>query len=187
MKRFFALLISSLLLAACSSTDVITDYNPRADFARFQRFIWADELETVKAEEGTLQNSPFLKDHLRASLTEQLKNGLYQHVDSLDKADFIVRYYLLSAPDTVSRSPRLGIGLGSFSGHVGISSSVGIPLGKDSLHRNVQILIDLLDAKDKKLSWRGSLVIELDDQDPKENQIRIDRAVAEIWAQYPPK
>ena len=42
-------------------------------------------------------------------------------------------------------------------------------------------------AKSSKLSWRGAMVIELDDQDPKVNMDRIDRAVAEIWAEFPPK
>ena len=48
-------------------------------------------------------------------------------------------------------------------------------------------MIDLLDGNTKALSWRGAMVIELDDQDPKVNMDRIDRAVAEIWAEFPPK
>ena len=62
-----------------------------------------------------------------------------------------------------------------------------MPLGKDKINRNVQIMIDLLDGNTKALSWRGAMVIELDDQDPKVNMDRIDRAVAEIWAEFPPK
>ncbi len=68
-----------------------------------------------------------------------------------------------------------------------MSTSVGVPLGKDKINRNVQIMIDLLDGNTKALSWRGAMVIELDDQDPKVNMDRIDRAVAEIWAEFPPK
>jgi len=98
-----------------------------------------------------------------------------------------VRYYVTQAADTVDRSPRLGIGLGSFTGNFGMSTSVGVPLGKDKINRNVQIMIDLLDGNTKALSWRGAMVIELDDQDPKVNMDRIDRAVAEIWAEFPPK
>ena len=45
----------------------------------------------------------------------------------------------------------------------------------------------LFNGNSKQLSWRGALVIELDDQDPKVNMDRIDRAVAEIWAQFPPQ
>lgn len=183
MKSLLLSLLLPPLLYACSSTKVVTDYNPRSNFATYQQYRWYQPSDSQAAG----QISPFLAEHLRSSLEHRLKTGLYRQADSLEDADFIVRPLILPAPDTINRSPRLGIGMGSFSGNVGISSSVGIPLGKDTLNQNIQILIDLLDAKSQKLSWRGSLVIELDGQDPKQNQIRIDDAVAEIWAEFPPR
>ncbi len=174
------------LLAACSSTKVVTDYNPRANFASYQKYRWA-EPETEKHNDKASFISPFLKEHLHNSLSQRLKTGLYQEVSRTERADFIVRPLILPAPDSVERSPRLGIGMGSHSGNIGIGTSVGIPLGPDKINQNIHIFIDLLNAKDEKLSWRGSLVIELDRNDPKENQARVDRAVAEIWAQFPPR
>lgn len=173
------ILAAATLLAACSSTDVRTDYNPRANFANYQRYEWSADSGADKTV------SPFVVEQVKASLKTQLDSGLYTIADK--NADFVVRYYVSQAADTVDRSPRLGIGLGSFSGNFGMSTSVGVPLGKDKLNRNVQIIVDLLDGNSKQLSWRGALVIELDDQDPKVNMDRIDRAVAEIWAQFPPQ
>lgn len=180
MKRNALLaIVTSLLLSACSSTEVRTDYNPRADFSGYQHYQWA-------ADSGAAQGvSPFIAEQVKASLTTQLATGLYTAVDK--NADFLLRYYVAHAAETIDRSPRLGIGLGSFSGNFGMSTSVGVPLGKDKINRNIQILVDLLDANTQALSWRGSLVIELDDQDPKVNMARVDRAVAEIWAQFPPQ
>ncbi|MBD2857982.1 DUF4136 domain-containing protein [Spongiibacter sp. KMU-158] len=184
MKFLFSIMMSVMLLAACSSTRVVTDYNPRANFTTYQKFTWAADPASNQANTAI---SPFLQEHLKASLSQRLKTGLYQEVQKIEQADFIVRPLILPAPDTIDRSPRLGIGLGSFSSNVGIGTSVGIPLGADRVNQNIQIVIDLLNAKDQKLAWRGSLVIELDSQDPKENQIRIDDAVSEIWAEFPPK
>lgn len=172
-------LLTALLVSACSSTDVRTDYNPRANFASYQQYSWSEDSGADKSV------SPFIAEQVKSALKTRLDSGLYKLRP--DGADFLVRYYIAQAANTIDRSPRLGIGLGSFSGNFGLSTSVGVPLGKDKVNRNVQILIDLLDGPSKALSWRGSLVIELDDQDPKVNQARIDSAVGEIWSQFPPR
>ncbi len=180
--KLFALFAPLLVIAlsGCSSTDVVTDYNPRADFSRYERYTIADGSGADKAV------SPFIVDNVKESLQRQLKAGLYKQADDATKPDFLVRYYIAEAAETIDRSPRLGLGFGSFGGNFGVGTSVGVPLGKDKINRNIQIIIDLLNPADKKLTWRGSLVIELDDRDPKVNANTIERAVTEIWSQFPP-
>jgi len=170
-----------LVLSACSSTDVVTDYNPYTDFSSYQKYRWS---ETSGADKTV---SPLVVEHVKTALAEQLNIGQYKLAAKADQANFAVRYYVAEGAQTIDRSPRLGIGLGSFSGNVGIGTSVGVPLGKDKVNRNVQILIDLLDTETQKLSWRGSLVVELNDKDPKDNMARLHSAVAEIWSQFPPQ
>lgn len=172
------LLVGALLVSACSTTEVKTDYNPRANFASYQHYRFSSESGSDKGV------SPFVVEQVKSALSTQLTTGLYRQRP--ENSDFIVRYYIAHAANTIDRSPRLGIGLGSFSGNFGVGTSVGVPLGKDKVNRNVQIIIDLLDGSSKALSWRGSLVIELDDQDPKVNQERVETAVAEIWSHFPP-
>ncbi|AKH70492.1 protein of unknown function (DUF4136) [Spongiibacter sp. IMCC21906] len=179
--RLLITALTVMFLAACSSTKVITDYNPRANFSGYQQFVWAD------TSGGDKQVSPIAIDNVQTAFAEQLKNGLYKPAAKPDQADFIARYYVAEAAETIDRSPRLGIGLGSFTGNFGLSTSVGVPLGKDTVVRNIHIIIDLLNPKDMKLTWRGSLVVELNNKDPKANQIAINEAVAEIWSQFPPK
>ncbi|WP_269617876.1 DUF4136 domain-containing protein [Zhongshania sp. BJYM1] len=180
--KIFALIAPLLLLtlSGCSTTDVVTDYNPRADFSRYERYTISDTSGADKAV------SPFVVDNVKESLERQLKVGLYKLANSPENSDFLVRYYVAEAAETIDRSPRIGLGLGSFGGNFGVSTSVGVPLGKDKIVRNIQIIIDLLNPADKKLTWRGSIVIELDDRDPKANANAIERAVTEIWHQFPP-
>lgn len=180
--KLLALLTPLLLIAltGCSSTKVVTDYNPRADFSRYERYTISDTSGADKVI------SPFIIENVKESLQRQLKAGLYTLVDTQSNADFLVRYYIAEAAETIDKSPRLGLGFGSFGGNFGISTSVGVPLGKDKINRNIQIIIDLLNPVDKKLTWRGSLVIELDDHDPKVNANTIERAVTAIWSEFPP-
>jgi hypothetical protein len=164
--KIFALFAPLLMIAlsGCSTTDVVTDYNPRADFSRYERYTIADTSGADKVV------SPFIVDNVKESLQRQLKTGLYKQADTPANADFLVRYYIAEAAETVDRSPRLGLGFGSFGGNFGIGTSVGVPLN----------------PADSKLTWRGSLVIELNDRDPKVNANTIERAVTEIWSQFPP-
>ncbi|WP_373081227.1 DUF4136 domain-containing protein [Zhongshania sp.] len=181
MKTASALILCiTTLLAACSSTKVVTDYNPSADFGRYQRYIWS---ENSGADKGI---SPFIIDNTKTALESQLNTRSFRPAQKQQNADFIVKYYLAEAADTIDRGPRLGLGFGSFGGNFGVSSSVGVPLGKDTINRNVQIIIDFLNPTDMKLSWRGSLVIELHNSDPKANNAMILQAVTEILAQFPP-
>jgi hypothetical protein len=178
--RTLSLALIAILVGACSSTKVITDYNPRTNFGSYQRFVMAENSGADKTI------SPFIVDNVKESFSRQLKSGMYQLAADPKQANFIARYYVTEAADTISRSPRLGLGLGSFGGNFGASTSVGIPLGKDTVNRNIQIVLDLLNAADHKLTWRGSLVIELNDSDPKANANNIERAVTDIWRQFPP-
>ncbi|AMO67570.1 hypothetical protein DOK_00632 [gamma proteobacterium BDW918] len=174
------ILIVAMLLSACSTTNVVSDYNPNIDFSRYQHYLWS---ESSGADKNI---SPFIIDNVKAALQTQLSNRAYLKAPAPQAADFIVKYYLAEAADTIDRSPRLGLGIGSFGGNFGMSSSVGVPLGKDTVNRNVQIIIDFINPADMKLSWRGSLVVELHNSDPKANTAMIEEAVAEILNQFPP-
>lgn len=181
LSRYLAFAATLLLLTACSSPKVVTDYNPSTDFSSYQKYRWS---ETSGADKTV---SPLVVDHVKNALANQLDIGLYKLAAKADQANFAVRYYVAEGAQTIDRGPRLGIGLGSFSGNVGIGTSVGVPLGKDKINRNVQIIIDLIDTTTQKLSWRGSRVVELNDDDPKDNMARLSSAVAEIWSQFPPQ
>ena len=181
MKFASILIISfSAILSGCSTSKVITDYNPSSDFSAYQQYHWSEQ-------SGADKNiSPFLIDNVKTALHTQLKNRLLTQAQTPENADFIVQYYLAEAAETIDRSPRIGLGFGSFGSNIGVSTSVGVPLGKDTINRNVQIIIDFLNPSDMKLSWRGSLVSELHNSDPKVNAATIEQAVTEILAQFPP-
>lgn len=174
------ILYIATLISACSTTQVVTDYNPSADFSRYQRYIWSDNSGADK------EVSPFLIDNTQTALATELSGRLFRPAQAAQNADFIVKYYLAKAADSIDRSPRLGLGFGSFGGNFGVSSAVGVPLGKDTVIRNIQIIIDFLNPADMKLSWRGSLVVELHNSDPKANNEVIRQAISEILAQFPP-
>ncbi|MDX1505256.1 MAG: DUF4136 domain-containing protein [Spongiibacter sp.] len=180
-QRCCAIALILLMLSACASNDskVHTDYRPGTNFDRYQRFSWADD------SGGDKSISPFILEHVREALAQELKTGLYQPAPQ--QADFLVRYYVAEAANTIDRSPRIGIGLGSFTGNIGMSTSVGVPIGQDKVNRNIQILIHLLDAKTRTLSWQGAILMPLDDADPEANQHRVHQSVAKIWSHFPPK
>jgi hypothetical protein len=168
------------ILSACSTSKVVTDYNPASNFSAYQQYRWSEKNDADKTV------SPFVFNNVKAAIQTQLNNRLFTKADIPENADFIVQYYLAEAAETIDRSPRLGLGFGSFGGNIGVSTSVGVPLGKDTINRNVQIIIDFINPADMQLSWRGSLIIELHNSDPKANTASIEQAVNEILAQFPP-
>lgn len=172
----------ALLLTGCQGSGVTTDYNPAADFAHYQRYHWVEETSG-----GDKAIGPFIPERVRAALQRQLDQGLYRPAPAEAKPDFLVRYYVSEAAQTRDSRARGGVGLGSSTGNVGMGVSLGFPIGGTTVTREVQVIIDVLDAESGRLAWRGMKRFELGKDSPEEITEKVEKVVKDIWSEYPPK
>ena len=194
MLRRIALLGLALLLSACETMQVSNDYNPSVDFAKFQTWAWKDP---------ALQHQPNSL-MLKSDLTEQrimqaVSSGLDQRglrpAAAGSKPDLLVQTYLIVANRQEQIVTNYGYG-GPWGGPWGYAGGPwegywGAPMYNET--RNVvyqvgTLQIDLIDAKDGKLVWRGSAEKIVDNSPtPAERNAAIHEAVNKILANYPPK
>ena len=194
MLRRIALLGLALLLSACESMQVTSDYNPSVDFARFQTWAWKDP--ALQYQPNSLM--------LKSDLTEQrimqaVSSGLDQRglrpAATGSKPDLLVQTYLIVANRQEQIVTNYGYG-GPWGGPWGYAGGPwegywGAPMYNET--RNVvyqvgTLQIDLIDAKDGKLVWRGSAEKIVDNSPtPAERNAAIHEAVNKILANYPPK
>lgn len=178
----FLALALVLLLTGCQGSGVTTDYNPTAEFASYQRYHWLEETSG-----GDKAIGPFIPERVREALQRQLEQGLYRRAPEEAKPDFLVRYYVSEAAQTRDSRARGGVGLGSSTGNVGMGVSLGFPIGGTTVTREVQIIIDVLDARSGKLAWRGMKRFELGKDSPEAITEKVGKVVKDIWSEYPPK
>ena len=194
MLRRIALLGLALLLSACETMQVSNDYNPSVAFAKFQTWAWKDP--ALQYQPNSLM--------LKSDLTEQrimqaVSSGLDQRglrpAAAGSKPDLLVQTYLIVANRQEQIVTNYGYG-GPWGGPWGYAGGPwegywGAPMYNET--RNVvyqvgTLQIDLIDAKDGKLVWRGSAEKIVDNSPtPAERNAAIHEAVNKILANYPPK
>ncbi|MBB3047781.1 hypothetical protein FHR99_002047 [Litorivivens lipolytica] len=177
-----AMPLLALLLTACSSVPVETDYNPDANFNGYQRYHW--QMETSGSDSSI---SPFHGQRVKTTLQNLLNQQRYREANQAENPDFLIRYYLTETVEGHGHSNTRGsVGLGSGGGGFGMGVSVGFPLGGSKPERNFKLIIDVIDARANQLSWRGTGLIDAD-QDSEALAEEIVKAVETVWALYPPK
>ena len=196
MLRRIALLGLALLLSACETMQVTHDYNPAVDFAAFKTWSFKDPALQYRP------NSPMLKSDLteqrilQAVSSELDQRGL-RPVAAGSKPDLLVQTYLIVAnrqEQVVTNygynGPWGGPWAGGYWGGPW-EGYWGAPMYNETRNIVYQVgtlQIDLMDAQDGKLVWRGSAEKVVNSSPtPAERSAAIREAVTKILSNYPPK
>lgn len=194
MLRRIALLGLALLLSACESMQVTNDFNPAVDFAQFRTWAWKDPAVQYQP------NNPMLKSDLTEqriiqAVGSQLDQRGLRPVAAGAKPDLFVQTYLIVANRQEQVVTNYGYGGpwggpwggywgGPWEGYWGPAYNET----RNVIYQVGTLQIDLTDAKDGRLVWRGSAEKILNNSPtPQERSAAIREAVTKILNNYPPK
>ena len=166
---------AATLAAACSTLKVQSDYDPAVDFAKYRTYTYKEgtklpyEIGQRRLESGlfTILAAKGLK---RVDQGGDLSVFMHSRVDKRTQ---------INTTDYGFAGPGWGWygGWGGYGGGMTTSQVEEIPVGK--------VVVDLVDARDKKLVWRGWATADIDDT-PSEQE-EYDKGFAKLFADYPPK
>jgi hypothetical protein len=175
MKRigWLATLAAAAALAACSSITTNADYNPATDFSKYKTWAWH--------ETGSIKDSLW-RDRVKNALSDELRlKGLMSSEARPDL--WVAAHTRLDEQTQISTyNTGWGYGWGWYGGGMGMTTSTvqQIPVGT--------LIVDLVDANEKQLVWRGTATKTLDPgSSPEEKQKHLQEAIAKMFANYPPK
>jgi len=167
----YAIVAACVYLIACSSVNVVTDYDHSASFDRYKTYSLVpstDQLPLSPSGEGALRDS--LRTHLGSrGLTEVSENAdihVVRHVSTKEKV-------------TVHQSPGVPYPYGRY----------GMWAGAPSMYTDVTqytegtLILDFVDAKTQKLVFRGTITGTVGK--PETNAERIREGVEKIVQDYP--
>lgn len=175
--RWIALALTALL-AACQQNPVSVDYNPDTDFNGYQSYSW-------QATSGTGSDvEPLLAERVQAAITSVLEQRGIRQSDAA--ADFQIRYFLAATAQTRDNRSRGSVGVGGGGGNVGVGLSMGFPLGGSKVQQRLQLTIDFVDSSSQKLAWRAVKELALPSNDPQGTSAKIEQAVRDMLAEFPP-
>jgi hypothetical protein len=176
MKRAGATLaiLALLAAAACSTLETTADWDRTTDFAKYRTWTWKDD-DSIKND--------ILAKRIQAGVTAELnKKGLSPTDDNPDL--WAVAHARLSKQTRVDYY-NSGWGYGWYGGYYGGGMTMStatvreIPVGT--------LIVDLVDAKQKKLVWRGIAQDTLKpERSSEEKQKALSEALAKLFENYPP-
>ena len=171
----FVLFFIGLTVSCASVYDVKYDYDQQANFADLKTYDW------MPVPEKSGINSLVVERVRNAVNTELKAKGLMM---SSNNPDFLIAEHL-GKKDKVQVTDW-GYGYGPYGGYWG---GYWGPNGGVSTYEYQEgsLILDFVDAKSKKLIWRGAAKAEVQDiNTPEKSEKVINKAVKEILKKYPP-
>jgi len=154
-----------------SAQDIKTNYMPGTDFSKYKSYKWV----TIQ---GAEQPDQILDQQIKLAVDTSLATkGLTKTED--EKADLYVGYQLSITQEEQWNAYGTGGGW-RYRGGMATATSTTIQIGTLGL--------DFYDPSPQQLLWRGQASKTLNpSKDPKKNQERLNKGVAKLLKNFPPK
>jgi len=166
-------------LLACSGIRVETDYDPSADFSNIRSFAWFDERSGVQGDRADV--SSLLDRRVRSAVDAELQRKGIAKVEK-GTAQALVSYHLGVESKLDVNTMTTGYGYGRYGRYSNIGTTTTV-----TEYQEGTLLIDVIDPASKQMIWRGSGQARVREwSTPEEREKRINQAVTEILAKFPP-
>jgi hypothetical protein len=177
-------LASAVLLAGAvtaSAQEVRYNFDKQADFSQFKTYKWV-------ALKGAQVPNDLVDQQIKAAVDAELATKGLKRTDA-DTADLYVGYQ--SAIDTekqyTSFDTGWGYGPGWYGGGWYGGGGMSTTTGQTSTIYVGQIAVDMYQAGQKQLVWRGVASKTLDvDAKPEKRQKNLTKAMTKLFKNYPP-
>ena len=178
IKGFLFSAVLVCLSMTVSAQKIRYNFMPGTDFSKYKTYRW------VKVEKGSYPNQ-LLDDQIMRSIDAQLSQKGLRRVD--DNADLAAVYQVALNQEKEWYSYSTGgdyWGWGGWGGWGGMSTTTG----QTSTITIGTLNLDFYDIGTRKQIWRGEATKTLDPpKDPAKLQKRIDKAMAKLLKNFPPK
>ena len=168
-----ALAVFALGAGAALAQDVNVNYVPGTDFTKYKTYKWV-EIQGAEKPDQILDTQ--IKQAIDKALTAK---GMAKAAG--DTADLAIGYQVaLTQQQQWNTYSTGGYGARRYGGGMGTATSTTINIGT--------VALDMYDAAAKELVWKGQASKTVsNEKDPEKRQKNIDKAMAKLLKDFPPK
>jgi len=171
-----------LVALACSTIQVSSDYDQARDFSKYKSYGWLAEKRPVATGIPAL-DTPMVQSRIKSGVDLSLTGKGFAEV--AENPDLWVNYQLTAEQKLdVHRDDNAFLYSPS-----GTEIEMSPPDESIRQYEEGTLVINVFDAREKKLVWRGIGQGQLRGEvasDPEKSEQRIHAAVAEVLASFPP-
>jgi len=181
VRPLVALVVAFALAAgglACSTFQTTDDYDPAVDFTRYRSYAW--EPHSLELSDRLI-DTDLLRVRVQRAVDSELERKGFAPAAEGTTPDLRVEYHVSSREkvDLVTFPSSWGYGPGWYWG-------IGTEVQAREYTQGTLVL-DFVDGATKQLVWRGTASAEITgSRTPDERARRVDEAVREILAPFPP-
>ena len=184
MTRALAFSLLALAVSACSGMRVESDFDPQHSFARYSTYAWLDRAVGRDLQSGVAELSPIITEVVDQELA---RKRFFTGVASA--ADFLVGYHVAVQGridvNSVNSYYRHGPADAPwhYPGLIGVAADPYTTFFEEGT-----LIIDVVDARSRRLVWRGTAQAEVNRTATREEQDeRVREAVRKILREFPPQ
>lgn len=168
------LLVGAAIAVTCLFAKTATDYDHKADFAKYHTYSWA----------GVNVQEPLWQDRIESAVDSQLTAKGWQKVASGGDAE-VSAVGATHNEQTIDTFYNGGFGGGWF--HHGWWGMGGPAMATTTVENTPvgTLHVDIFDAQTKKVIWHGSSSDTLSAK-PEKNEDKLSKATEEMFKNFPP-
>lgn len=173
--------VAALVLAACATGPrVRTDYDPSADFSRYQT--WGFYKPIAMEESGY---STWISDRITDNVRREMEARGYRYTDSTP--DLLVNFQGIVREKTdVWTTPRTDFQyFYSYRRRAYFAVPVWYDETQVSQYTEGTLTVDLVDARRNRMVWTGAAIGRVTNRTPAQRAAEVDASIAGIFARYP--
>ena len=176
-----ALLVAAI--AGCSTISVTADYDPEEDFSVYHTYTWIPR--NPQATGNPRLDTPMHHDRVREAVDRVLAQKGFRKVG--DDPDFWITFHQAVEQKLDVRTMNSGYHSGYYGGGRGWTMSV--PETRVTEYAQGTFVIDIADAREKELVWRGIATGRLSKTPPgpAEQREQFFQVATEILVDFPPR
>jgi hypothetical protein len=170
--------ILAMVIAACSTMKVKSQHDPAASFEGYKSYAWL--ANPPDGDEAAAIQNPAVREAVVAAVDKEMasKGLVLKSADAIP--DFLV---------SVIGSAKKGVqaaGYGYSYADSYVYDSGAAPVAAEMPYAEGTMVLDFVDATTHKMFWRGTASELFTDPDPAAVKTKLDKAVKEMLATYPP-
>lgn len=186
--RYLPVVLVAVAMSACSTMEISSEHDKSVNFSLLETYNWVPMKH--KGEEKPSAQYQFLDTQIRAAVDRKLSEKGFEK-ELKGNPDFFIRYNVWAQTQTendeLSHWSQWKHRIGPVD--EGIRPELGTTQEpRVSDYKEGTLLLIISDGESQRSIWRGTAktrVIASDSQEKKEN--KINRAVTDILAKFPPK
>jgi hypothetical protein len=183
-SRHWAGAIAALLLSACAATNETgVDFDSSKNFDNYQSFAWLSE-NPMKVAKVVSSPKTTLEPAIMAAIRAQLESAGYEYVSAAASADFLLSF-TVGSREKIDRESYPSMSSGPVGRGGWATAYYGG--GSDAAYTQGILAIDIFDATEQQPVWHGVHGENITGEDLADMGAAIDKAVASILADFPPK